>query len=239
MSEPRNQTDQAKLASAYRAALLCAFAPAGFLMGWNNTRQCMKDDDIRLFLGNTLLYEIMPASHAEKSAAEAAAGGVCAALENAGNGLKMNDAFSLIFDTADETLELMQRYADDNAFLPWGLTFGFACLVMALSGARKRPRGDENGAGTQEGYELMREDGAWEIRLPQRIPEAFSRLACDMSPESLAYAALADVEIWGRDLREIPGLEETVAEHLRDLQMLGVREAMILNGKRAREASGL
>ena len=240
--EERNRTDMGKLAGVFRGALLLAFAAPGFLMGKNTTRECMKDDDIRLFLGNTLLYEIMPASHAEKSAAETAAGGVCGTLENAGGGLDMNTSFSMALSSLDDTLEIMSRYLEDNGFLPWGLTFGFASLIMTLSGARRhRPSGEEKDRGGKEGafYELIREDGSLRVDLDEDTLCAFSRLACDMSGESLAYAALADVEIWGRDLREIQGLEETVAEHLRDLQMLGVREAMILNGKRAREASGL
>ena len=240
-NEERERTETGKLAAAFRGALLLAFAAPGFLMGKNTTRECMKDDDIRLFLGNTLLYEIMPASHAEKSAAETAAGGVCGSLENAGGGLDMNASFSMALSSLGDTLDLMSSYLEDNGFLPWGLTFGFSSLIMTLSGVRrKRPSGEgEDRAGKDGGYELIREDGPFRVELTEDTLYAFSRLACDMSGESLAYAALADVEIWGRDLREIPGLEETVAEHLRDLQMLGVREAMILNGKRAREASGL
>ena len=241
--EERDRTDMGKLAEIFRGALLLAFAAPGFLMGKNTTREYMKDDDIRLFLGNILLYEIMPASHAEKSAAETTAGGVCGALENAGGGLDMNASFSMALSSVGDTLEMMSRYHEDNGFLPWGLTFGFASLIMTLSGVRRhRPSGEEKDReGEKDGdyYELIREEGPFRADLNEDMMHAFSRLSCDMSGESLAYAALADVEIWGRDLREIPGLEETVAEHLRDLQMLGVREAMILNGKRAREASGL
>ncbi len=241
INEKQNRPDTGKLAALFRGALLLAFASPGFLMGKNNTRECMKDDDIRLFLGNTLLYEIMPAAHAGKSEAETAAGGVCGALENAGGGLDMNASLDMAFSSLGDTLRLMTAYLDDNGFLPWGLTFGLASLIMTLSGVRKSRPSEEKGdpCGEEQGYELLREDGPFRVTLPDACLYAFSRLACDMSGESLSYAALADVEIWGRDLREIPGLEEIVAEHLRDIQMLGVREAMVLNGKRAREASGL
>ncbi len=241
MTESQKEHELKQISDLYRSALLTAFVPCGFLLGKNSTRECMKDDDIRLYLGNTLLYEIMPASHAEKSTAESAAGGVCSVLENAGSGLMLNDAFSLIFEGLEGTLGLIVRYYDDNGFLPWGLTFGFACLIMALSGARRHRKetAEEALSLTEDRFELLREQGAFEIRLPYGILSAFSRLACDMSPESLSYAALADVEIWGRDLREVPELEDRVAEHLGNLQMLGVREGMLLNARRAREASGL
>ncbi len=47
-----------------------------------------------------------------------------------------------------------------------------------------------------------------------------------MPPESLAYAALSDRAIWEEDLREIPGLEDTIAGQLRDLQLLGLVDAV-------------
>ena len=45
-------------------------------------------------------------------------------------------------------------------------------------------------------------------------------------PESLAYAALSDRDVWGCDLREIEGLEEAVTGWLRDMQLLGARTAL-------------
>ncbi len=216
----------------YRNALLTAISAAGFLLGMNTTRECMKDDDIRLFLGNTLLYEIMPASHRERSEAEEAAGGVCAALENAAGGMPLKEAFEAVFAHLPETLALMSRYMDDNGYLPNGLTFGFACLLMLFAGVRKNAEGQ---------YTLLRGDGE-EVALSfdrRGILKEFSTLSCDMSYESLAYAALADVEIWDRDLREVEGLEQKLTESLCSLQLLGVREAMKAAGKKAREASGL
>ena len=55
---------------------------------------------------------------------------------------------------------------------------------------------------------------------------SFSRLSCDMPPESVAYAVLSDRAIWEEDLRDIPGLEDTIAGQLRDLQLLGLMEAV-------------
>ena len=47
----------------------------------------------------------------------------------------------------------------------------------------------------------------------------FSTLSHDMPPEALAYAALADRELWqGEDLREIEGLEARVALDIARLQ---------------------
>ena len=47
-----------------------------------------------------------------------------------------------------------------------------------------------------------------------------------MPAESLAYAVLSDRAIWEEDLRELPGLEDKIASDLRDLQLLGLEEAV-------------
>ena len=47
-----------------------------------------------------------------------------------------------------------------------------------------------------------------------------------MPSESLAYAALSDRAIWEEDLRDIPGLEDLITEQLRDLQLLGLLDAL-------------
>ena len=47
----------------------------------------------------------------------------------------------------------------------------------------------------------------------------FASLSHDMPPEALAYAVLADRELWrGADLREIDGLEARVALDIARLQ---------------------
>ncbi|MBQ8135970.1 MAG: hypothetical protein IJ174_00885 [Clostridia bacterium] len=218
------------LETLYQDALLLAFSAAGLMLGKKTTRECMKDDDMRLFLGNTLLYEIMPSSHAERSAAEPAAGAVCSALENAGGGLPLIPCLQRLFDEKESLLSLIEAYTDDNGYPPNGLCFGFGCLVMLLAGARR---------GKDGGFELICGQETAVPSLGEEILLAFSRYACDMSPESLSYAVLADVELWGRDLREIEGLQEKMETVLRDLQLLGVHDVMVQAGKDAKFASGL
>ncbi len=218
------------LETLYQDALLLSFSSAGLMLGKNTTRECMKDDDMRLFLGNTLLYEIMPASHAEKNAAESAAGAVCSALENAGGGLPLIGCQQRLFDEKESLLSLIEAYADDNGYPPSGLCFGFGCLIMLLAGARRAKNG---------GYEIIRGEETVSLPVSEDILRAFSRYACDMSAESLSYAVLSDVELWGRDLREIEGLQEKMETVLRDLQLLGVHDVMVRAGRDAKFASGL
>ncbi len=48
-------------------------------------------------------------------------------------------------------------------------------------------------------------------------------LSCDMEPSILAYALLSDHELWGEDLRAIPGFEEKLERAITDLQIVGIR----------------
>ena len=218
------------LEALYQKTLLFTFSAAGFMLGKNHTRECMKDDDMRLFIGNTLLYEIMPASHAGKNDAEPAAGAVCSALENAGTGIPLLQAFSAVFDSMGEILPLIESYTDDNGYPPNGLCFAFGCLIMLFAGIRPGKTG---------AWELIRGEETFCPPVSEEVLRAFSHYACDMSSDSLSYAVMADVELWGRDLREIDGLQDKIERVLRDLQLLGVHDTMVQAGKDARYASGL
>jgi mannitol-1-phosphate/altronate dehydrogenase len=92
-----------------------------------------------------------------------------------------------------------------------------ALLIMLFSGARQ----DDQGR-----YTYLKNGETAYFSEDEEILFSFSRLSCDMPPESLAYAALSDRAIWEEDLREIPGLEDVIADRLRDLQLLGLMEAV-------------
>ena len=114
-------------------------------------------------------------------------------------------------------LPAMTEYEQKNAALPRRLAFAVSALIMLYSGVRP----DDQGV-----YTLAGKDGSMPVLDRANALRAFSRLSCDMPCEALAYAALSDCEIWGCDLREIEGLEELATEQLRDMQLLGVCEAM-------------
>ena len=66
---------------------------------------------------------------------------------------------------------------------------------------------------------MLRGNQAEVLRDDERALSVFATLSHDMPPETLAYAALADRELWqGEDLREIDGLEARVALDIARLQ---------------------
>ena len=60
----------------------------------------------------------------------------------------------------------------------------------------------------------------------EEMLEAMAHLSCDMAAESMAYAVLSDRVVWTRDLRDVPGLEDSVTGAITDIQLLGMRDAM-------------
>ena len=207
--------------SAYlrmQGCMLSTMMPPGALLGLETVAACMKDEVLRPFLGHALLHEIMPCMGLSKQAVEALAMQICRELETssieqplvslAANGVRA---------WGDQVLPLLTAYQEREDAIPPCLCLGLAALIMLFAGARQGPDGAFASAQGEKGFPLTEDED---------ILRAFSRLSCDMPPETLAYAVLSDRAIWERDLREIPGLEEKLAGQLRDLQLIGLRAAL-------------
>lgn len=213
---------RAEILSARRqmqGGLQSTIVPSGFLLGFQTLGDCMGETGLRNFLGHALLDEIMPCvENLPKGEVEQLAMALCREMEGP---LTRQPLLPLMQNGvrawATQALPLLERRTREKGAVPRCLCFGLASLIMYFAGAR------QNDAGAYEGF---REGERYPLEESEEILCAFSRLSCDMPPEMLAYAALSDQDIWGRDLREISGLEDAVADQLRDLQLLGLRSAM-------------
>ena len=198
-------------------------AAAGMLCGHETVGAAMRDESLRALLGTALVDEIAPYLADLKKDGLAYAARVTGFLENAcGEEGWPAVGENLIARFVSCLLPALAEYEKQEAALPSCLCFALSALIMLYAGIRKNDQGT---------YVLPAGDK--EISVPDQAAAlaAFSRMSCDMPPESLAYAALSDREVWGCDLREIEGLEDKVAGQLRDMQLLGARAAML-------EASG-
>ena len=192
-------------------------AAAGLLCGHETVGAAMRDEAFRALLGNALIHEIAPSLPELREDGLAYAARVTAFLENAcGDEGWPAVGENLISRFVSCVLPVLAAYEKENAVLPPCLCFGLSALIMLYAGIRK----------TADGYALPAADKEIEVWENETALRAFSRMSCDMPPESLAYAALSDREVWGCDLREIDGLEERVTNQLRDMQLLGARAAM-------------
>ena len=80
-----------------------------------------------------------------------------------------------------------------------------SCAILLLSDVRPGPGG----------WQTVLEGQPVDVHEAPEVLRAFSRLSSDMDPDSLAYAALSDRDLWdGRDLRDFDGLAEAVAANL-------------------------
>lgn len=195
-----------------------ALAPAAFLSGLDCFTDCMNDESARAFLARMLVNELVPYAPLAREQALRWAAQTCARLENpcAPRPLLAAAAHGA-GKYAALVLPALCDYAREKRALPPCLCFGLSALIMLMAGARQNADGTYTGL--REGVPYPVTDSAYAL-------EAFSRMSCDMPPESLAYAALSDCELWGSDLRAIPDLEDIIASQLRDIQLLGIKEAM-------------
>ena len=192
--------------------------PEGLLAGLDTIRDCMKEDTLRAFLGHALLHEIMPCLGEHRDILDPVAMAVCKEMEEP----SIVQPLALLLPNAvrawaDQTLPILKDYEDRDGHLPPCLCMSLACLIMLFAGVRQEDDGR---------YAILKNGEKCFVSEDEDVLSSFSRLSCDMPPESLAYAALSDRAIWDEDLRQIPGLEDLVTEQLRDLQLLGLLDAL-------------
>ena len=192
-----------------RARAEYLLAPLGVLFELDTVADCMADPVIRPFFGRCLQKELMP--RMDKEGRDEAVIAACRYLSFKPASLRVND----LMDGAIESfrLYLLPLIGEDTPCL----TASLCALIMLLAGIRRG----------ESGYTLVGSDGSpVPLTRDEEALFSFSRLSCDMDAESLAYAALADERIWGRDLREEEGLEARCARCLTDIQLLGLSETL-------------
>ena len=189
-------------------------AAAGWLNGCDTLRDCMDHERLRRFVGEAFTEEILPSAalsgidRAEVERCVIESFGRYADPLNRNRVLRA--AGGLLGRFARGPLQLIQSHAEAEFEPPRRLAFALAATIMLYAGARQNP---ETGR-----YEVMRGKTVEALHDdPARI-EHFATLSHDMPPESLAYAALADRELWGHDLREVDGLEARVALDIAAIQ---------------------
>lgn len=195
----------AGLEESLRMAALLTAAPPAYLIGLETAGQLMREEKVRDFLGHALLDEVLPALPGEKAEKENAAIRLCGQLEGSQAPLMLRGVLSGgVSKWADYVLPLAEDCCREKGVAPDCLCFGLSALIMLWTGPLPQDAPDEDGD----------------------VIRAFRSLSCDMPPETLSYAVLSDQALWGRDLRDIPFLEDKITGQLRDLQLIGLFSAM-------------
>ncbi|MBR1585560.1 MAG: hypothetical protein IJ662_08485 [Clostridia bacterium] len=191
---------------------------SGLIAGLDTVRDCMKDPDIRPFLGHALLHEIMPNLGLNRDLLDPMAMAVCGEMEHPG----VVQPLPLLLNHGvqawkNQALPLLKRFQDREDAVPPCLCMGLSTLIMLFSGAKQ----EEDGR-----FTYLHHDEPCALIEEEDTLLSFSRLSCDMPPEMLAYAVLSDRALWEEDLRDVPGLEDRIADQLRDLQLIGLRASL-------------
>ena len=192
-----------------RARAECLVTPVGLLLGLDTVADCMHHEAVRSWFGNMLQKEIMP--QMPPDGRDEAVIQACRYLSFKPSSLRLADlADGLIDSWSLHIIPLLNEKTPR-------MTFALAALIMLFSGVRRE--GEE--------YRLPQE-ALREQKLTRDLPalRSFSRLSWDMQADSLCYAALADADIWGRDLRELSYLPDMLTEKLSDIQLAGLLGAM-------------
>ena len=188
---------------------LFAMAAPGWLLGCDTLSDCMKHERLRAFVGRAYVDELLPGLPRETAAPR-----VIEAFERFGNPLNrspiLRAARPLLERFRLGALPVIRARAAEDFEPPRRLAFALAATIMLYAGAR---RNAETGA-----YEVLRGRDACKIADAPEALEVFATLSHDMPPEALAYAALADRDLWGEDLRAIDGLEARVALDIAAIQ---------------------
>ena len=197
-------------ARLFDAGLFAVVAP-GWLLGYDTLSDCMKHEKLRAFAGRTYYEELLPA---DDEARRAAAPYVIETFERFENPLNRSDLLRvgrhLLGRFERGALPAMRAWAAERFEPPRRLSFALAATIMLCAGARQNADGR---------YEVLRGTQIHTLDDDPAALAVFSTLSHDMPPEALAYAVLADRELWhGADLREIDGLEQRVALDIARLQ---------------------
>ena len=190
---------------------LFAMAAPGWLLGCDTLADCMRHERLREFVGRTYNEELLPA---DADARRAVAPRVIQAFERFENPLDRNGLLEssrpLLRRFTRAVLPLIRAWAEESFEPPRRLAFALAATIMLYAGARPNSEGR---------YEVYRGTQVQPLEDDPAALSVFATLSHDMPPEALAYAALADRELWhGADLRDIDGLEARVALDIANLQ---------------------
>lgn len=190
---------------------LFAMAAPGYLLGCDTLNDCMRHERLRAHTGSTFFEEIIPGAPFAREEIAPYVIAVCERFENPLNHNPiLRSSHHLFRRFVRGVLPLMREWARENFEVPRRMGFSLAAAIMLYAGVRP------NQAGI---YEVARGAQTHILEDDPEILRAFARLSHDMPPESLAYAVLADRDLWnGLDLRQIDGMESRVTFDIAAIQ---------------------
>lgn len=192
---------------------------AAYLYGLDTVRECLADETVRAYLAHALADEAGKVLALSREDMLRHAADVFMDMDKHADEKLTDMAENLVSRYAAYVLPSLAAHVQQKNAVPPCLCYALSALIMYYAGARSDGHG---------GYQGVREETYYPVYDDAENMHAFTRMSCDMDCDSLAYAVLSDCEMWGNDLRGVPGLMDGVTGQLRDIQLLGSRAAMKL-----------
>jgi tagaturonate reductase len=195
---------------------------AAYQAGENLVGECMKAPLIRDFIVRAIYDEVIPTLTLPKQELDAFAAAVFERFSNPFiHHALLNISLNSVSKYRTRVLPSVEQYLAMNGELPTRLTFALAALITFY-------RGTEVRGGSLIGH---RGDEEYRIQDGQAILETFAHLwsRFDESVEgirTLTEAVLEREDWWGKDLRQLPELSESVSGFVESMLNRGMRAAL-------------
>ena len=191
---------------------------AAYLAGFDIVGDFMKDDTVRTFMNNVIYQEVIPTLDLPKEELESFAAAVNDRFANPYIKHKLLDiALNSCSKFNARCLPSLLGYVEEKGVLPKCLTFSLAAFIKFYQGEWK------DGV-----YTGTRKDGTqYPLRDDESVIRFFADAWSENDAEGTAEAVLSNKDFWsGKDLTEVPGLKDSVAGYLKEMEEKEIKEIM-------------
>lgn len=183
---------------------------AAYLAGHNIVRDFMNDEKFAKYLHTLLFEEVIPTLDLPKQDLIEFANAVADRFNNPYVDHSLLDiSLNSCSKFCARCLPSLLGYVDVKGELPKLLTFSLAAF-LAFYRIKQLPDGS---------YEGVRADGThYPVKDDKEVVEFFAKVWADGDTDKVAHEALANTAFWGgKDLTQVPGLEEATKANLKAL----------------------
>ncbi len=210
------------------------FVPGAYLAGFDIVRDCMHDNAVRGYMNRMLEKEVIPVLPLPEDDCKAFAAAV---QDRFNNPFVDHQLLSITLNSTSKwrarNMPTLLEYVEKYGELPPCLTMSLAMLIAFFSTdivrreenalvCRRHGQGIAEGAESAPseyagGEEYRAQDDAWVLDFYYEHKDA--------EDEALVHDVLGSTDMWGQDLTQVPGLEETVLTDLALIRQQGTAAA--------------
>lgn len=195
------------------------FVLGAYLAGFDIVRDCMQDDVVRGFMNKMLHEEVIPTLPLDKKDLESFASAV---QDRFNNPFVDHELMSISLNSTSKwrarNMPSFLEYVEKTGKLPQCLTASFAMYIAFFSNGIQELNDKGLVCKRAKGNEYVCSDDRWALE--------FYYAHKDDSAEDLVHAVMTNRQMWGQDLTQVPGFEESVVDHLKKIRAAGAYEVM-------------